>query len=424
MRLLPNSFLWRTILMVMLPLLVSMLIVGQAFFGDHWTRVQRWMSRGLAGEIGTILKLNETNPDLAKQMAADIGINVSVNERLNRPRRNDNKRREVGHLAEELGKTINITPQIYIEKSKRLLFIDIKQDDKITTFATTLRRVYSSSTEVFILFIIGAIFVVSALTAPFVISHTRSIRQIAKAANRFGRGLNMPEFRPSGSTEIREAGSALISMKDRLDRYNKTRSDMLNAVSHDLKAPLTRMRLLLETNTGDKEKLIADIDRMAEMVNGYLSFARGEVPEIEQELSIAPIISRIARDSGKADNIILKFPDEPVLFYARPNALSSALQNIIDNATRHMRNEIEITETDELEEITVTVDDDGPGIPEELRAEALQPFTRLDESRGKDSGGTGLGLSIATAAVENHGGQLFLENSPLGGLRVRIVLPI
>lgn len=248
------------------------------------------------------------------------------------------------------------------------------------------------------------------------------------AANKFGRGLSAPDFRPSGSNEIREAGLALITMKNRLDRYNKTRSDMLTAVSHDLKSPLTRMRIAVETDTINKEKLLTDIDRMAEMVNGYLAFARGEVPEIEQKISLAPMIERIARDSGQMNKIKLNLPEKELDFYARPNAISSALSNILDNAVRYAKNKIEITETDGTEFIEITFDDDGIGIPSDKRVDALQPFVRLDESRPaistKGSGGTGLGLNIAQTAIENHGGELFLEDSPLGGLRVRIKLPV
>jgi two-component system osmolarity sensor histidine kinase EnvZ len=357
-------------------------------------------------------------------MAADIGINFSINEKLNRPKKHDNNSGAVGHFAEELQKITGAAPQIYIEKSSRLMFIDIKKDDRVLTFGTTLRRVYSSSTELFLYLIIAAVLVVSLLTAPFMMMHARSIRRIAKAANRFGRGLNMPEFKPSGSREIRDAGAALIAMKSRLDRYNKTRSDMLNAVSHDLKSPLTRMRLMVETGGIDRDKMLGDMDRMADMINGYLAFARGEVPEIEQEISLEPIIARIVRDSGAQDKIKMILPKNPAYFYARPNAVSSAFANVIDNAVRHMKKRVEITERDAEEYVEVTIDDDGRGIPEELRADALMPFTRLDEARARDTGGTGLGLSIAQTAIENHGGEIFLEDSPLGGLRVRITLPI
>jgi two-component system osmolarity sensor histidine kinase EnvZ len=423
MKLFPKSFVGRTMLIVVVPLILSMTIVGLAFFGDHWNRVQYNMSRGLAGEIAAIIRLSDTNPGLARQMAHDIGINVSENERLNRPGRDDNARAEVGHLSGELKKRLNASPRIYIEKSKRLLFVDVPHNGKIITFATTLRRVYSSSTEVFLGWLLGAILVIFGLTLPFITMHARSIKKIALAANKFGRGLSAPDFVPSGSREIRGAGAALITMKERLDRYNRTRSDMLNAVSHDLKAPLTRMRLMVETNTGDNEKMMADIDRMAEMVNGYLSFARGEVPEIEQEISIAPMLLRIKDGMGDG-RIKLNAPDASVSFYARPNAILSALSNVIDNAARYAKKKIEITERDFDEYVEITVDDDGRGIAAERRADALRPFVRLDDARGKDTGGTGLGLSIAQTAIENHGGQLLLEDSPLGGLRVRIILPI
>jgi two-component system osmolarity sensor histidine kinase EnvZ len=424
MKLFPRSFLGRTILMVIVPMILLLILVGQAFFGNHWSRVQRDLSRGLAGEIAAIIKLAGTNPDLAGQMARDIGINVSANAKLNRPKKDDNDRKEVGHLSGELKKKLDAPVRIYIEKSKRLLFIDVPRENEIITFATTLRRVYSSSTELFVVWIILAILGVSILTSPFVIMHSRSIRRIASAANKFGRGMSMPDFAPSGSREIREAGTALITMKNRLDRYNRTRSDMLNAVSHDLKSPLARMRLAIETDTFDRRKLVADVDRMSEMINGYLSFARGEIPEIEQKISIAPILERVIRESPAAGKIKLNVPDEPTDFYARPNAISSAFQNIIDNAARYAKKKIEITETRSDENIEITVDDDGIGIPADRRADALRPFARLDESRGKDTGGSGLGLNIAQTAIENHGGRMLLEDSPLGGLRVRITLPI
>jgi two-component system osmolarity sensor histidine kinase EnvZ len=356
-------------------------------------------------------------------MARDIGINMSENERLNRPKKSDNGRSEVGHLSSELAKKFNSGTKIYIEKSKRLLFVDVPHNGKIMTFATTLRRVYSSSTEVFLGWILGAILVIFGLTVPFITMHARSIKKIAAAANKFGRGLSAPDFAPSGSREIRGAGAALITMKERLDRYNRTRSDTLNAVSHDLKAPLTRMKLMVETNTVDNEKLAGDIDRMTDMVNGYLAFARGEVPEIEQEISIAPMLLRIKDGMGDG-RIRLRSPEASVSFYARPNAILSALTNIIDNAARFADKKIEITEKDFGEYVENTADDDGRGIPEARRADALRPFVRLDDARGRDTGGTGLGLSIAQTAIENHGGELFLEDSPLGGLRVRIVLPI
>jgi two-component system osmolarity sensor histidine kinase EnvZ len=213
-------------------------------------------------------------------------------------------------------------------------------------------------------------------------------------------------------------------MKERLDRYNRTRTDMLNAVSHDLKSPLARMRLAIETGDADKDVLLSDIDRMSEMINGYLSFARGEIPEIEQLTELPPMLIRIARDAAPDKEIITEFPENPVQFYARPMALARAFGNIIENAARYTKTTIKLTEMDSIDETTILIEDDGPGIPDDKKADALRPFVRLDDARASDTGGTGLGLSIAKTTIENHGGQLFLENSELGGLRVRIVLPI
>ena len=376
MRLIPRSFLWRSILMILIPLIIAQVIIAN-------------------------------------------------NTKLNRPSHNDNTSREAGLLANELSARLKRPAQIYSDKAKRLVFIDVPTNDgKIATFGTSLYRIYSTSTEVFIIWLIGSILIVSILITPFIIMHTRSIRRIARAAGRFGRGLDAPGFQPTGSKEIREAAAAMITMKERLNRYNRTRSDMLNAVSHDLKTPLARMRLAVETDSASKENLLQDIDRMTEMVNGYLAFARGEMPEIEQTTELPAMLLRTARDAAPDKNIQTDFPDEPAQFYARPMALARAFSNIIENAARYAKKTIRITEHDSADQIEIIIEDDGPGIPDDKKRDALRPFVRLDESRSDKTGGTGLGLSIAQTAIENHGGQMFLENSDLGGLRVRVVLPI
>ena len=426
MRLTPRSFLWRTILMILVPLVVALVIIANVFFGNHWSRVHDTLARTLAGEITTMMNFMDAgNPDSAQQMARDIGINVTINEHLNRPKKNDNDSHEAGKLASELSKRLKRPAKLYIDKGKRLVFIDVPtKDNKTATFGTSLYRIYSTSTEVFIIWLLGSILIVSILISPFIIMHTRSIRRIAKAANRFGRGLDAPGFEPTGSKEIRDAAKSMITMKERLDRYNRTRTDMLNAVSHDLKAPLTRMRLAIETETATNDELIRDIDRMTEMVNGYLAFARGETPEIEQATELPPMLTRIARDAAGNKKIITDFPETPAQFYARPMALARAFSNIIENAARYANKNIRIIEHDDPESVEIIIEDDGPGIPDERKKDALRPFVRLDDARRADTGGTGLGLSIAQTAIENHGGQMFLEDSELGGLKVRIVLPI
>ncbi len=412
--------------MVLVPLVIALLIVANAFFGNHWKRVHSTLANTLAGEVTTMMHfMDKGEKEYVDVLAHDIGINVSVNDKLNRPKHNDNDSREAGQLAKQLQNKLKNPASIYIDRAKRLIFIDVPtKDNKIATFGTSMYRIYSTSTEVFLIWIVGAILIVSILITPFVISHTRSIRNIARAANKFGRGMDAPGFQPSGSLEIREAANAMINMKERLNRYNKTRTDMLNAVGHDLKSPLTRMRIAIETGSETKQNLLQDIDRMTEMVNGYLAFARGEMPEIEQTVELPAMLTRIARDAAPDKKIILNFPTEPMQFYARPNALTSAFTNIIENAARFAKKKIKISEIDDVESVSVIIEDDGPGIPDDKKALALQPFVRLDESRGDTTGGTGLGLSIAQTAIENHGGEIFLENSDLGGLRVRVVLPL
>ncbi|MCL2017373.1 MAG: ATP-binding protein [Alphaproteobacteria bacterium] len=425
MKLFPRSFFWRTALMIVVPLIIVQLIMSNVFFGNHWGRIHALMANTLSSEIATMISLMDSgNMSAMETLAKNSRINMSVNAKLNRPKRDDNDSREVGHLAANLKERIKEPVSVYVDRGNRLLFVDVPRDGKIVTFATSLRRVYSTSTDVFAIWLVASALLVTILVSPFVIMHTRSITRIAKAAGRFGRGLDAPGFKPSGSKEIREAAHALITMKERLNRYNRTRTDMLNAVSHDLKTPLTRMRLSVETDSAVKKVLLRDIDRMTDMVNGYLAFARGEIPEIEQEIALPAMLMRIARDDAPDKKIATNFPENPVMFYARPTALARAFQNIVANAAQYAKSKIEITETDSSEQITIIIDDDGPGIPVDKRADALRPFVRLDGARSDATGGTGLGLSIAQTAIENHGGQILLEDSPLGGLRVRVVLPI
>jgi len=426
MRLTPRSFLWRTILMILIPLVIALIIVANVFFGNHWDRVHATMARGLAGEIATMMDfMDNGDTNATNAMAKRIGINVSVHDKLNRPKHTDNHSREAGPLAHALASRLKRDANIYIDKGERLIFIDVPtKDGRIATFATTLYRVYSTSTEVFIIWLLGSLLIVSILVTPFIILHTRSIRRIANAASRFGRGLDAPGFEPTGSKEIREAASAMIKMKERLDRYNRTRTDMLNAVSHDLKAPLTRMRLAVETDAATKKDMLRDIDRMTEMINGYLAFARGEAPEIEQTTELPAMLIRMARDAAPKKKIEIDFPDNPAQFYARPTALAQAFGNIIENAARYAKKKIKITEHDAADHVEVIIEDDGPGIPDDKKRDAMRPFVRLDNARGTDTGTAGLGLSIAQTAIENHGGQIFLEDSDLGGLRVRVILPI
>ncbi len=426
MKLMPKSFLARTILLVLVPLIVALAIVANAFFGNHWERVHATMANTVAGEISALMKfLNDGNIDAMNTMAENIGITVNINDTVAKRKHDDNHALEVGPLSRHLKQRLNQRATIYLNRGKRHVRIDVPTNDgKVATFGMSMYRIYSTSTEVFLIWLIGSILIVGILVAPFMIAHTRSIRRIARAANRFGRGLDAPGFVPSGSREIREAASAMITMKERLDRYNRTRTDMLNAVSHDLKSPLTRMRLAVETDTAAKDDLLRDIDRMSEMVNGYLAFARGEIPEIEQATELPAMLIRTARDAAPKKNIVTDFPDMPAQFYARPMALTRAFTNIIENAARYAKKTIKITEHDTADYVEIIIEDDGPGIPDNKKADALRPFVRLDDARGTKTGGTGLGLSIAQTAIENHGGQIFLENSELGGLRVRVVLPI
>lgn len=403
--------------------------MASVFFDNHWSKIHANLSRSLAGEIAALVSLVESNSSdmdlIAKTMARNTALNMSRHQTLARPKKTDNDDARVAMLDADLKRLVKLPTQIFIDGPKRLLFVDIRRaNGEILTFATSLRRVYSSSVDVFVIWLAASLIIASLIITPFVIMHTRSIRRIARAANYFGRGMDLPGFKPTGTLEIRTAAKALISMKERLDRYNRTRSDMLNAVSHDLKTPLARLRIGIESKNADQDKLLTEIDSMSEMIGGYLAFARGEVPEVEQETSLPPMLNRMARDLATPKvKIETELPDAAVSFYARPTALARAFSNLLQNAVQHAKSQVKITEIDLEEFVQVIIDDNGKGIPADKRGDAVLPFVRLDPARASD-GGSGLGLTIAKQAIENHGGQLLLEDSPLGGLRLRIILPI
>ena len=283
------------------------------------------------------------------------------------------------------------------------------------------------------LFLVLLVFFVLSM---YIASHLYAKSQVQKSISKTSRMLHSYMHHDIDSNDVfppayAEVATQIVQIKSTMQRHEQAikeetarRNDLITYLAHDLKTPLARMRLAIETETATNENLIQDIDRMTEMVNGYLAFARGETPEIEQATELPPMLTRIARDAAGDKEIVTDFPDTPAQFYARPMALARAFSNIIENAARYAKTKIKITEQDDVDTITVTIEDDGIGIPDDRKRDALRPFVRLDDARGTHTGGTGLGLSIAQTAIENHGGQIFLEDSEMGGLRVRVVLPI
>ena len=284
---------------------------------------------------------------------------------------------------------------------------------------------YASNTHIFIVWMVGTSLVLILIAVLFLRNQIRPIQQLASAAEGFGRGQPLPpDFRLRGAQEVRKAALAFIQMRDRIERQIEQRTQMLNGVSHDLRTVLTRFRLQLTffADGEDRRELERDVDEMQRMLEGYLAFARGEAGEEVGVLDLESILARFETEAAmKGKSLIATIEGDPTIL-VRPDSFTRAIGNLVANALRHAGH-VEVTARHEGRWLTVTVEDDGPGIAPDDREEAFKPFVRLDTARNIDDGGTGLGLAIARDIARSHGGDILLSESALGGLRAMIRIP-
>jgi two-component system osmolarity sensor histidine kinase EnvZ len=259
----------------------------------------------------------------------------------------------------------------------------------------------------------------------FMRNQVRSVLRLAAAADRFGKGLETPDFKPEGASEVRQAALAFNLMRHRIVRQIQQRTSMLAGVSHDLRTPLTRMKLQLAMmdDVEGVEDLKLDIVEMEQMIEGYLAFARGEGSEKPESGDIAAMVAEVSTGFQRQGKAVMFADSQPIPLIFRPNVMRRALSNLIGNATRYGTN-VTVSVATIGSQVEITIDDDGPGIPEPLREEVFKPFRRLEESRNQETGGVGLGLSIAQDVVRGHGGDIILGDAPMGGLRVVVRLPL
>jgi two-component system osmolarity sensor histidine kinase EnvZ len=290
-------------------------------------------------------------------------------------------------------------------------------------------RVTVSQPDIFILWMVVSALVLVTVAILFLRNQVRPIERLARAADAFGKGRDVPDFKPYGAIEVRRAAQAFLTMRERLERYLQQRTEMLAGVSHDLKTPLTRMRLQLAMMgpSPDIDAMRRDIIEMEHMLDEYLEFARGEGGEHSELCDLAALAREAAERAVRArmaerSRLTLAMP-EPVQLSARRRALGRCITNLVDNALKHGKN-VEVSVVRDERFAQIVVDDDGPGIPEDKREEAFRPFHRLDEGRNLQTGGVGLGLAIARDIARAHGGDLLLDASPQGGLRAIVRLPI
>jgi two-component system, OmpR family, osmolarity sensor histidine kinase EnvZ len=302
--------------------------------------------------------------------------------------------------------------------------VRVKLDqNKVMRVLARRNQAYASNSHIFLVWMGASSFVLLGIAILFLRNQIRPILRLAEAAEGLGKGREI-EFRPRGAREVRQAGHAFLEMKRRIERNIEQRTTMLNGVSHDLRTILTRFKLSLALlkQTPEVEDLKRDVDEMSRMLEGYLAFARGASSEQAVATDLRQLLEEVQTDAERQGHVTeLDIVGDPMVI-VRPDAFRRLLFNLVGNAARHGET-IEISANHETRWLVLHVDDDGPGIPAEMREEVFKPFVRLDEARNQDEGGSGLGLAIARDVARSHGGDIVLGDSPLGGLRATVRLP-
>ncbi len=430
----PRSLFGRSLLIVLLPLIILQLIVAYVFYVRHWDTVTRWLALGLAGETALIVDTMEQRPEEREAFLDRARERTSLALSF----QPDADLAEAATLAGIDESSVPDTiREVFKEKLKRPFRLELRadQDDRIAVWVAAnggilrvladRKRLTSTTTTLFMLWMVGASLVLLVVAIYFLTRQVRPIRRLAEAADSFGKGRDIGDFRLEGATEIRRAGHAFNLMRQRILRFMHQRTDMLAAVSHDLRTPLTRMKLELAMMPKDQPgvaDLMGDVEEMQRLVDAYLGFVRGEGREPPEPVDLQALLSDMA-DRARRDGVEVDLVQgPPVKLTLRPLAIRSCLSNLVDNAARHgrrVRLGLEVGD----KAVTVQVDDDGPGIPDDERDKVFQPFTRLDPARRRSTGGVGLGLTIARDVALGHGGDIELGRSPLGGLRASLRLP-
>jgi len=432
-KILPKSLLGRTLLIVVTPLVLLQLVSATVFYESHWTKVSRSMARSLAGDISALIELlhQDHSPQgitAIRELAANnMGLVVTLE-----------KNKILANVPEK--KSVSIVDKMFVRSLKNSvqrpfkidnksldnhLIVSIQLQEGVFEVILNRKRLFSSTTYIFVLWMVGTSMILFGVATIFMRNQVKPIRRLAAAADELGKGRDAPNLKPEGAREIRQASTAFIAMRDRIQRQITQRTDMLAGVSHDLRTPLTRMKLQLEMvkDSSDTAALKDDVAEMEHMVEGFLAFARGEGFETPKPTNIAHILGDVVVSAKRRGTEVDFHTEGQLVVRVRQNAFKRCINNLLDNADRHATH-VSIRTDKRGDAIEITVDDDGPGIPKHLRDEAFKPFFRLDDSRNPETGGVGLGLTIARDIIRGHGGDIILSDSPSGGLRASLTLPI
>lgn len=429
----PKGLFPRAVLIIILPMVILQSVVALVFMERHWNVVTQRMTAGVVSDIAALADLYKTYPQDADQSQ----LRRIAQERLGlvvdflplgdmpppRPKPFFSLLDQT--LSEELRKQIARPFWIDTVGKSSLVEIRIQLDKNIMRVFARRSAAYASNSEIFLIWMVGTSVVLLSVAIIFLRNQIKPILKLADAAESFGKGRDVPNFRPRGAREVRRAAQAFIEMKTRVERAIEQRTAMLAGVSHDLRTVLTRFKLELALLDGgpEAEAMKKDVDEMARMLEAYLAFARGDLGEAAAPTDMAAFLDELKDDAERhGHRTTVVFHGTP-LVTVRPAAFKRCLANLVSNAARFAHS-IAITGHRDHRYLTIAVDDDGPGIPLDKREDVFKPFLRLDDARNQDEGGTGLGLAIARDIANSHGGDITLSDSPLGGLRATVKVPV
>jgi two-component system, OmpR family, osmolarity sensor histidine kinase EnvZ len=427
----PKGLYARALLIIIAPMVVLQSVVAFMFMERHYNLVTQRLSAGVVQDIATLIEIDKAFPQeqaLVRRIAQDkLGLVVDFLPVTELPPPGPKPFFSLVDqaLSEEVRKQIGRPYWIDTVGRSALLEIRIKLDNAVMRVFAPRRAAYVSNSHIFLAWMVGTSLVLITVAVLFLRNQIRPILRLADAAESFGKGREVPDFRPRGAREVRRAAVAFIEMKRRIERVLEQRTAMLAGVSHDLRTILTRFKLELAL-LGDSPEIEAmkkDVDEMGRMLEAYIAFARGDSGEQSAPTDMGAFLEELKADAERnGHKSSVHFHGHPIVT-VRPAAFKRCLGNLVSNAARYAPS-ISITGHRDHRWLTVTVDDDGPGIAAHLREEVFKPFLRLDDARNQDEGGTGLGLAIARDIARSHGGDITLSDSPLGGLRATVRVPV
>ena len=427
-KIIPSSLLGRSLIIVFAPILILVVLTTFIFYQTSWSIISKRLAQSVVADINVIVKLIDQNlkPEAIQIAKKDFKMDViykkdtDLNPLSFRPQR--------GILTRRL--------QQSLEELERPFFYDLSNLEKGAAIAIQLNndlliisvhkdRLYNETAFVFLLWMFFASLILLLLSYLFMKGQIRPLKRLAIIAETLGRGLDAPELKVSGSLEIRQTTNAFNQMRTRIKRFIKQRTDMLAGVSHDLRTPLTRMKLQLSLMKDDdaKKELEYDIKEMTAMLNSYVSFVRGETPETIENIQLNNLIKNICQNLDREKYEITETYSRKIDTSGRPLQIKRAIQNILDNARRYA-SKIQIDVSANNDECFISISDNGPGIPEKNYEDVFKPFFTLDPSRNKMKGESGLGMTISRDIIRSHGGDIKLSPSSIGGLKTVINLPI